>query len=83
MNVYVLFILFRVNKHNQNAARFGNELLNKISWMFLWFLGFKQFFQALRNGRLVETTLICSNWPDPIEIDTKVGQSTIFKAKTE
>ena len=29
--VYILFILFCTNKHNQNATRFGNKLLNETS----------------------------------------------------
>ena len=29
MYIYILFTLFFANKHNQNATRFGNKLLNK------------------------------------------------------
>ena len=31
MCIYILFVLFCANKHNQNVTRFGNELSNKTS----------------------------------------------------
>ena len=34
-------------------------------------------------SKLLKFGRACSNWPETIGINTKLGESTIFKAKTE
>ena len=62
--IYVLFI-FICDKNNQNTTRLGNELSNKNSWIFLWFLGFEWISQTWRNSILVEATYI---WQDLLKL---------------
>ena len=57
MCIYILFILFCANKHNQNTNRFENKLSKKTSPISLWFLWFDQFSQAWWNGSLLENYL--------------------------
>ena len=57
MCIYILFILFCANKHNQNTNRFENKLSKKTSRISLWFLWFDQFSQAWWNGSLLENYL--------------------------
>ena len=50
---------------------------------FLGLTNFLRLEEMIDRSKLLEFGRACSNWPDPIGINTKVGESTIFKAKTE
>ena len=80
MCIYVLFIFICTNKHNQNTTRFGNKLSNSD------FVGLKNVLrlEEMKDWlKLLKFGRICSNCQIAIGMNTKKGESTIFKAKTE
>ena len=50
---------------------------------FLGLTNFLRLEEMVDQPKLLKFGSACLNWPDAIGINTKVGESTIFKAKTE
>ena len=50
---------------------------------FLGLTNFLRFEETVDWLKLLKFGRTCSNWPDTMGMNTEIGESTIFKAKTE
>ena len=85
--VYI-YCLFYFAQINTTKTQLGLEISfqTKLRECLSDFLGLKNFLrleEMVDWSKLLKFGRACSNWPDTIGINTKVGESTIFKAITE
>ena len=83
--MYCLFLLAQINT-TKTQPGLEISFQTKVHECFSDFVGLKNVlrFEEIKDWlKLLKFGRICSNWQGAIGMNTKKGESTIFKAKTE
>ena len=85
MYIYCLFLFAQKNPtKTQSSFEIGSQ--TKLGKCFSTFFGFAKFLwleETIDWSKLLKFGSTCSNWQGTIGMNTKIGESTIFKAKTK
>ena len=86
MCIHTLFIFVCAKKTTKMQPGLEISLQTKLSKCFSNFLGLGKFLRLEEMGdwsKLLKFGWTCSNWQGAIRMNTKIGESTVFKAETE